>query len=705
MLNCPHCFAENLDSRKTCQSCGGLIGSSLTTQQLSIGSRLQNGEYEILEVLGEGGFGITYHARKNSLGIEYAIKELMPLACTRHNGMIVPPRSQSVSDWQQAIQRFTREAQMLKQFRDAARYPGIVSVEDIFQEHNTTYMVMEFLSGDTLRSRLQRLGKFSSGDVSLIARKICSSLHEIHAAGLLHRDIKPDNIMLERGGRVVLIDFGSARDFSDGQTVNHTQMLTPGFAPLEQYSSAARFAPYTDLYSVGATLYALLSGIDPPDALARVTGTQLNLNLIPGEWRELINVAMAMSITERPQSAIEFVALLPTSPTLPHVSQPGTNLQNVPTVKLGPRPPLTANTKKAGLPRRKQQPWILVVAFSIIAVIGFTVNSVIVSRSSESPGQVQTVMVDRVDPSPLPDIALARKIFQEITLKKPAFVTVLMLGQMQLIVGCSTGKSPTGDSVGCVNLYHIGNQWSQQNNNDVDFAPRFTSLYSKNDFVLIKIGSESFIFFSVKSNPMGTAVAGFASVNFVLFDIKANKLISLEYSGEEKNNGSQVIGKFENVDEIRSINQDYYIFLEQQAAISPWIYRLKPIDLDFEAPQNYRKRWKIDNPIDLYQKIYGQKILAKEYEFDINQYMSNQISVIENSKFKVVTYREGDVIGYNKRTSKFFPIIVEVCNTACGFYAKFITEYEIQLTEGLPDYPSVKKLIYDLSTSTISSQP
>jgi uncharacterized protein with WD repeat len=205
-------------------------------------------------------------------------------------------------------------------------HPGIVKVYDFFEENNTAYMVMEYLRGKSLAKLVEeRGGALGEQEAVGYILKVCEALDVVHKAGYLHRDIKPENIIVCGDGRVVLIDFGAARAFMAGKTGRMTVILTPGFAPLEQYAEQAKRGAYTDIYALGATLYYLLTGQVPVSAADRFSGVELKgVREINGrvsrQVEEAVMKAMAMKVEERPQSVEEFVKLL-TSPSVPSVAK------------------------------------------------------------------------------------------------------------------------------------------------------------------------------------------------------------------------------------------------------------------------------------------------------------------------------------------------------------------------------------------------
>lgn len=299
-MTCPTCGSAVPAGAVTCPICGSPLGGH--SQTLPPGTTLAGGKYRLDKVLGQGGFGITYLASQTQLGARIAIKELFPSGSTRQSGKyVLPPAGTDPAGWAQTKQDFTAEGRTVARFN----HPDIVRVMDLFEENGTAYLVMEFLEGETLGEAIEKRGPLPPLVAAQVADSVAHALEVVHAAGLLHRDIKPDNIFLHRTGRIVLIDFGSVRAFDSGKTVSHTRLVTPGYAPLEQYSSAAKFGPYTDLYALGATLFHALTGQMPPAATDLSLGTPLPPlpAATPSNLREAVLSCMAPRIEQRPQSA------------------------------------------------------------------------------------------------------------------------------------------------------------------------------------------------------------------------------------------------------------------------------------------------------------------------------------------------------------------------------------------------------------------
>jgi serine/threonine protein kinase len=270
-----------------------------------------NNQYRIVKTLGEGGFGITYQGTDLKTSFSVAIKENWPQGSARIDGQVVCPSSITLQDHQEQLTKFIREAQYIHQ----CQHPNIVKVYDWFLAHNTGYIVMEFLSGKSLAQLSQEEGgKLSQEKVKKYFLQVCQGLKVVHSNNLLHRDIKPDNIMLvEKEDKAVLIDFGNARQFIADKTGDMTKILTPGYAPPEQYTSTAHRNPSLDIYALCASMYELLTAQCPPSALDRgfnsvalIPPSQILPEIDP-ILDELILTGMKMKVQERFQSVDEII--------------------------------------------------------------------------------------------------------------------------------------------------------------------------------------------------------------------------------------------------------------------------------------------------------------------------------------------------------------------------------------------------------------
>ncbi|MGZ3340808.1 MAG: protein kinase domain-containing protein [Reyranella sp.] len=264
------------------------------------------GRYEVVSVMGQGGFGITYRARDSQLGREVAIKEYLPLAlAVRQDGTTVLPRSTSAAeDFTWGRERFVAEGRTLASLQDA---PAIVRVFDFLEANGTAYIVMQLLHGETLEARLKRTGPLKAADIDRILWPLLDGLEQVHNAGFLHRDIKPANILLDDAGNPTLIDFGASRAAIAGRSIALTAIFTPGYAAAEQMTSAKQ-GPWTDIYGLSATLYHAITGQTPPGAFDRMLDDAyepLGKKMPPGFALGLlagIDAGLAVRASDRPQS-------------------------------------------------------------------------------------------------------------------------------------------------------------------------------------------------------------------------------------------------------------------------------------------------------------------------------------------------------------------------------------------------------------------
>lgn len=264
-------------------------------------------EYRIDQVLGAGGFGITYRARDTNLDKDVAIKEYLPgeLAMRAPDGNVVAQATSQEAGYKWGLERFLLEARTLAKFS----HPNIVRVLRYFEANATAYMVMDYEQGDPLKTALQLDPQPPEEKLKALLAPLLDGLSAVHAICFLHRDIKPDNIFIRSDGRPVLIDFGAARQAMGGESRSLTSILTPGYAPLEQYSGEGKQGPWTDLYAMGGVLYRAVADKNPPDAVSRIRGDSLGAGLAAarGKYSEpflrAIDWALSLDEKKRPQSA------------------------------------------------------------------------------------------------------------------------------------------------------------------------------------------------------------------------------------------------------------------------------------------------------------------------------------------------------------------------------------------------------------------
>lgn len=277
--------------------------------------------YTIKSLLGQGGFGVTYLAQDNNLEREVAIKEFMPREIAgRKNDYTIQPLTEELTEkleW--GLERFIREARTLSKFN----HDNIVRVYSVFKENNTAYMVMSYEHGMSFQEKLFKDGRPNEEELIRILFDLTAGLEVLHEARFIHRDIKPGNIFIREDGTAVLLDFGSARQAIGEETMTLTKVVTPGYAPFEQYYSRSDMqGPWTDIYSLGATCYKAITGEPPMDSTFRnrYTGEEA-INEI---WKELdkynkeystfflraIEHSLRSNHKERPQTVREWRAML-----------------------------------------------------------------------------------------------------------------------------------------------------------------------------------------------------------------------------------------------------------------------------------------------------------------------------------------------------------------------------------------------------------
>ena len=226
--------------------------------------------YVLGRVLGQGGFGITYLAYDLESKRKVAIKEYFPLEiATRAKDMSVTPlSSKNRHDLKYGLGKFVEEAEALARFKD---HPGVVSMLDFFYGNGTGYIVTAYIEGQTLKEYLlKRGGRIPYPAALKILNFVMNALGDLHSVGILHRDISPDNIFLEVNGGVKILDFGATRHAMGEQSRSLSIVLKPSYTPVEQYHSRGSQGPWTDVYSVAATLYRCITGQLPPEAVDRI---------------------------------------------------------------------------------------------------------------------------------------------------------------------------------------------------------------------------------------------------------------------------------------------------------------------------------------------------------------------------------------------------------------------------------------------------
>ena len=320
MTRCLGCMNEYDEAFGLCPYCGYEFGTPAENSlHMQPGSILFN-RYIVGKVIGFGGFGVTYIAWDTTLKIRVAIKEYLPSEfATRAVGQtqVTIFSGNKTEQFHDGMLKFLDEAQRLMKFQNEQ---GIVHIYDSFEENNTAYIVMEYLDGETLTAYLERNGEIPVGEAIAMLTPFFTSLEHIHAVGIIHRDIAPDNIMITKDGQVKLIDFGAARYATTSHSRSLTVIIKAGYSPEEQYRSQGNQGAHTDVYALAAVLYRMVTGLTPPDAMERkaylesrkkdsLVAPSKNCKISKNQENAILN-AMNIRIEDRTKTAKEFLEQL-----------------------------------------------------------------------------------------------------------------------------------------------------------------------------------------------------------------------------------------------------------------------------------------------------------------------------------------------------------------------------------------------------------
>lgn len=321
-----------------CPHCGWTAQQDNERHQLPVGTVLAD-KYIVGRVLGQGGFGITYLGLECNLNLLVCIKEFFPHNTVNRDSAqsrFINVNTQTMeSNFASARERFIREAKSLAKFRDV---PQIVSIYELFQTNNTAYMVMEFVSGnDMVKYLRERGGRLPMDQVLYLLEPIMQALTQVHDAGLIHRDISPDNIMIQPSGHAKLLDFGAARnvdnpDMEKMLTHSTEAIIKNGFAPMEQYATRGSLGPWTDVYAMSATIYYCVTGQLLENAPTRMLeGAELDWSNALGVTevqRNVLERGLALNIRDRIPSIRQLMQELSGSSVNPPPPPPGGNDNN-----------------------------------------------------------------------------------------------------------------------------------------------------------------------------------------------------------------------------------------------------------------------------------------------------------------------------------------------------------------------------------------
>ncbi len=291
------------------------MNKAYSNKALPMGTVLR--EWRIEEVLGVGGFGIVYKAQGIYFNELVAIKEYFPSSISERDAedTVVPIDSEAEEVHALGLKKFVEEAKLLWNLSTPTRHPNIVSVRSLFEIHGTAYMVMDFEDGLSLSRMLKQGRRFNERSLWNILQPIAEGLERAHRVGVLHRDIKPPNILINEDNRPVLIDFGSARFEAAEATSTKVTFHTPPYAAIEQYVKTYPQGPWTDIYALGVVMYECITGEKPPEVLERLhagLGKPLAAGKWPGYGKKFlaaVDAAMVVKPDERPQSLSGWLAM------------------------------------------------------------------------------------------------------------------------------------------------------------------------------------------------------------------------------------------------------------------------------------------------------------------------------------------------------------------------------------------------------------
>ena len=274
-MYCYNCMREIADGSAHCVYCGSSTTPSIPPHQLKPGTILNN-KFMVGNVIGEGGFGITYVGLDLVLERKIAIKEFFPSGYANRNNTYSNEVTLNYTNkgeyFRSGVDHFLQEAKRIAKFNDDK---SIVYVISFFEENNTAYIIMEYLDGENLSDRIRSKGKYEPTEIFRLFLPIMNTLDKMHRENIIHRDISPENVRVMSDGTLKLIDFGSARYYAGINKKTMSVQLKPGYAPFEQYNKNGNQGPWTDVYGLCATIYKCITGVTPVDSLERIQNDNL----------------------------------------------------------------------------------------------------------------------------------------------------------------------------------------------------------------------------------------------------------------------------------------------------------------------------------------------------------------------------------------------------------------------------------------------
>ena len=385
-----------------CSECGRPYGSVETEPFALKPGTILDGKYLVGEMLGQGGFGITYIGFDLLLEQKVAIKEYYPMS----TGMVSRENSTTVV-WSSAVMQKSGMEKgfdsFLKEARKMAKLggiPGVVGVKSVFIQNETAYIVMDFIEGETLLKKLQREGPMDYGTCISLMTPIMQALAEVHKHGIIHRDISPDNIMVQSDGKLILLDLGAAKDLDiqgkDGNVQSSQMVAKHGFSPVEQYGQAGKIGPWTDVYAMAATIYYCCTGVLPPSATDRMIEDTLTCRpRLTKEQFDVLAFCMSVLPQKRPQNmdALLQIVTHPAGKTPPVRDVPKTEPVRPETRNLQPPKPD---------PGRPLPKWLIPGIAAAVAVIALIISVGSGGKKSSPAPSVKAPAAQTVATEPAP---------------------------------------------------------------------------------------------------------------------------------------------------------------------------------------------------------------------------------------------------------------------------------------------------------------
>ena len=427
---CMKCMHPLTAGETVCPECGRAYGSAnAETFALKPGTILE-GKYLVGEMLGQGGFGITYIGFDLLLEQKVAIKEYYPMSTGMvsregHSTVVWSSAMMGKTGTQKGFDSFLKEARKMAKL---GGIPGVVGVKSVFIQNETAYIVMDFIEGETLLKKLQKNGPMDFDSCVKLMTPIMQALSEVHEHGIIHRDISPDNIMVRPDGKLILLDLGAAKDLdiqgNDGSVQSSQMVAKHGFSPIEQYSKSGKVGPWTDIYAMAATIYYCCTGILPPPATDRTIDDTLACQpLLTQQQFGILADCMRMRPQDRPQSMDTLLQML-THPqgeakaeppkVIPEVEPP----KPVETKAAPPKPmemepvaqktqPINPEAQPTQPPRHDVKPerplskWLIPGVAAVVAVIALAISIGGEKKSAPAPSvKAPTVQTAATEPAP-----------------------------------------------------------------------------------------------------------------------------------------------------------------------------------------------------------------------------------------------------------------------------------------------------------------